>query len=354
MLLRQILLPAAILPAVTAAGVWWLAGLRRRSDGDDRSGDRRSAGDAAIGGLALAVAFAASLVASTGWPRWPPVDATERLIFLVGLAAVAALLLGRVPRRARGAATWVARALFGLALTAVLFESLLRNSWTAGQAVAWLGALALAFLALCWALERGLGGEGRVVGWLAPLTRVALLGGAAIVLGLSGSARLALLAGGLAAAVGSIEALALLLGRPAWRPGDAWALAAAVFGLLSIGYFYASLSAGATILLLAALLLLALPARAWWGWLLPLVPLGLALALAISAFLTPEEDPYDYYSALPGPPTQAVALPVAGGPAARGGIGLPGGDWSASSPPKRTPASRRNGNGGRPPIITKT
>lgn len=359
MLLRQILLPAAIVPAAGAAVVWLL--LKR-------------------GGPALAVALASSLVASTGWPRWLPVEATERLIFGVLVAGV----LGLLPLARRPALAWSVRALFGLALLAALLESLLRHSWSTGQAVLWLAGLTLVWLALCWAFAHGLGivrdrGETDAAGeassgghrWLSPLVRLMLLGGTAAVLGLSGSARLALLAGGLTAGTFAVEALALAFGRPAWRAGDDLAPAAAVLGLLLIGYFYASLTAGAAVALLAAWLCLALLSLRGWAWrLAPLVPLGVALALAIAAFLAVEEDPYGYYSARPAGGATATAgqagaaglveprSAVGGiGPAAGGRSPLPADAFSpagSSSPPKRIPASRRNGNGGSPPIITNT
>jgi len=291
MLFRNLILPGVVVPAVVAAvGVSIAAWARRRPA-------------PLAAGPAVAAAFLAAFVAITGWPRWLPVEASQRLFFLIAVAA----LLGLAWTWIRPAAVaWIVRAVAVGVPLVLLLRAPLEHRWSTGQAALWLGGLLAAGLALLRALEARFDPDRSAPSLVAAAVLPALLGGTAVVLGLSASARLAQLAGALAVAVAVVELVAKVLGRRPWIRGDALPVAVGVLGLLLIGYFYAQVEALPALLLLAAYLLLALPGDAWWRRLVPLLPLAVALGLVIAAELQKEEDPYgDYYAsvvAVPGNP----------------------------------------------------
>jgi hypothetical protein len=171
----------------------------------------------------------------------------------------------------------------------------LEHSWEPQAAVVWLAALGLATLAvvrvLGSSLEKGGGG-------LTTLVRLVVLGGIALLLGLSDSLRLAQLAGGLTCAVAVVD-LVVLRGRARWDRADALVVTISLGGLMLTSYFYAGLdpwSAGLAVLALLALGLSHSESR--WLQLAPLVPILLALALSLVSLLS-AGDPYDdYYAAL--------------------------------------------------------
>ena len=76
MLIKSFLLPGVVVPTLCAAvalaaSAWW-----------GRSG-RSSA--LSGGSLAVGAAFLSAYVAITGWPRFPPVESTQRLFFWVAV-----------------------------------------------------------------------------------------------------------------------------------------------------------------------------------------------------------------------------------------------------------------------------
>lgn len=304
MLLETFLFPGVIVPAVAAAVVFGLTHVTVRARARGRHGG---------GGLAVAIAFFAAAVAMTGWPRFPPVEATQRLLFVVvsvGLLAwLFALWRGRqLP--------WIVRAVLVAAMLGLLLESQVVHRWSTIQSALWLLGLSILGLVLDAALARGLRADetGRPTwrwsGLVAAGVPMALVGGTAVALGLAESARLAQLTGAVACAMLAVEVLGRLLGRRPWNAGDHLPMAVAIFGLLLIGFFYAQLDLLPAILLVAAFVLLTLPARSSWARLLPLVPFAIALGILIAGALNKEEDPYDYYGAI-DPPRPAVVTAVA-------------------------------------------
>lgn len=294
MLLRNILLPGVLLPALGALVALALAEWSRRRD-------RRRA--LAGSSLAIGAAFVAAFVAASGWPRFPPVESTQRLFYWVALIA----LLGFVwARRKASAPPWP----LPVAAVAFLLWGMLRSPiehrWTSLQAAIWL----LALLALGWAVYKALAVSHSVTGGRAALeatvVRLAVFGGAAGVLALSGTARLAQLMGAVVCGLLVVEAVAAWRRRTAWRPGDAMAPTVATLGLLLGGYFFAELAPWPAILLVGALLLLGASRRERSVWrLAPLLPLALALGLALAAFLQQEKDPYgEYYGRVEQPSTE--------------------------------------------------
>jgi hypothetical protein len=306
-IVENLLLPGVVIPGASAAAALWLTSLA----------DRRGRPSSAVGGaLAVGVAFLSAFVAMTGWPRFPPVESTQRLFYLVALATAVGFVLGWL--RQQKAPWWVRGAVVGLLLSLML-RAPLEHTWARGEAVLWLAALFALGLGFTWAFEascRPAGGRSDLV---AAAVRLALLGAAAVLLGLSGTARLAQLMGALACGVLVLELLARRLGRRPWLPADAMVPATAAFGLLLGGYFYASLEPWPAILLALAFVLLGVGVDRAAGWrCLPLVPLALAVALVVSAFLAREEDPYDYYGCLGVDRGAIVTVQADGNPETRG------------------------------------
>lgn len=290
MILRNVLLPGIVLPAVTTALV--LFALRGRS-----------APRIGTAGLALAAGFLSGFVAISGWPRWPPVEATQRLFFLVALIGLLSWPVARHRVRWSDLAFEIAAVVL---LLPMILWALLGHSWALAESFLWLGTL----FVVCLAISRALG-TAVEDGGARPLpivVRWTLLGTIAAVLGLSESLRLALLSLALASAVAVIDLLTRR-GIVTWRRSDALAAATVISGLLLVGYFYAALSAPVAALLVVALGLTTLSdSRSIVVRLSPLLPALLALGLALATFLRPGDDPYDYYS--------KTSVPLTSGPAA--------------------------------------
>ncbi len=202
---------------------------------------------------------------------------------------------------------WIARAILLASTLGLLLQSQVVHRWNTMTSALWLLGLLVLGLVFDAAFGRGLRTalENRPT-WrfddlVASGVPMALVGGSAVALGLAASARLAQLAGAIACAMLTVEVIGRMLGRRPWRPGDQTALSLTVFGLLIISFFYAQLDVLPALLLVAAFLLLALPAHSVWTRLLPLLPFAIALGILIAAALGKEEDPYDYYGSLNAP-----------------------------------------------------
>jgi len=294
-LFRSILLPTIVAPTIVASVVLLLSvfGVRERLGGR---------GQAAA---ATALAFLYGFVALTGWPRWPPIDATQRLFFLVALAAAAAPW---VDSRRRTRAVWVLRGFLTAALLVLLLQTPLEHRWSAAEKVFWLSGLFVLGLGFHAAWARGLRDEGDRSNWMAAFVRIAMLGGVAALIGMSGSARLAQLTGALTCGVGVIEVGSRILRRRPWRTDASLVLATATLGLLLIAYFYAELETLPAALAALALLMTGAPiGRASSTRIVALLPLALALGLAAHALANQPEDPYadDYGGLFQGRPTRA-------------------------------------------------
>jgi len=282
-LFRNLLLPTLLVPTIGAC----LMLLVLRGERAERL----------KGAAAAALAFLSGFVALTGWPRWLPVEATQRLFFLVALAGAAAWLGDPERKRWIG---WITRGLLAAALPIWILRALIQHSWSAFESAAWTVGLVVVGLVLHGSWSTSLSTEGDRGDHVAGLVRLALLGGLAATLGLSGSARLAQLTGALTCGVGVVEVGSRVLRRRPWHGGAALALATAVLGLLMIGRFYADLQPWPAILLVLAFILLGVPTGGRPRLrLLALVPAVLALGLAVHATLNQPEDPYaDYYTRL--------------------------------------------------------
>jgi hypothetical protein len=297
MLFDSLILPGVLIPSAFAVAVVLIAAWVSRRRTTDSTG----------AGLAVAAAFLSAFVAATGWPRWPPVGSSQKLFYLVAAAAVAGLVTAALRRRS---ATWFAHGALIAALLLFLLQPKL-DTWSGGQAALWLAGLLLAGVAVAWAWGVSLRSTAEPddptrSDTVSAAVRATVVGGSAVVLGLSESALLAQLAGAVACGAVVVELAGRVLRRRPWQSTDAAVIATALVGLLVIGHFYAGLKPLPAVLLVLAYLLLALPGDRWWHRLAPLLPLAVALGIVVAAVLTKADDPYDY-SSLPAALAGATA-----------------------------------------------
>ena len=252
----------------------------------------------ASGALAFAGGLVLAQVLTLGAPRMPPIAANDWFALLVAGSA----LLGLADAVFRQAIwlRWTLRLGASIAVPVLLLWSLTQHTWSTGQSVAILGALALGTFGLWTAIDR-LTATSR--GAAVPLALVVATAGSGAVLALSGSASLGLLAGSLAAAIGPAFLLAL------WKPNFSLArgavppLTVGLSGLWLNGAFYADVPTASLVLLFVA------PALALVGgfkavqtlkpWQVALVrtaavalPLAAAAALAFAASPPLVQEPY--------------------------------------------------------------
>ncbi len=191
-----------------------------------------------------------------GPPAIPPTEAAQWLYFgLLALAVLTAIY--------EGCAGGVWHYYVPISIVVVLMPAiwllvrpLAENHWSRTESTTWIAGLAMAAMAMTFALDRFLGRQPGLAGSLSLVLVVAL---AAIVLLLSGTKTYAQLAAGAAAALAPGAVLAAIgRGQPYSRnivPGFVLVLG----GLLLAGHQYASLTAQNALLLLVA------PLGLWLG-----------------------------------------------------------------------------------------
>ncbi|MDB6171480.1 MAG: hypothetical protein JWL59_791 [Chthoniobacteraceae bacterium] len=211
------------------------------------------------------------------WPSFPPVDATQWLIYF----SLAGLAIGLLDKPSFRIARSIRIGLFTL-VSAGFLAALLRfkfsSGWTPAQGVAWIAALLFVILLVASSLHRLAGGTaGRPETF--PLLLTAVGAGTAVAIMFSGS----LLLGQLAMIFTTGTALLCLA---IWWTGTSWnetalvPVATLIFsGLWICGYFFADLPA-ASALLLALSAPVALIARRPNPWIAPAVA---ALIASIAA-----------------------------------------------------------------------
>jgi hypothetical protein len=231
-----------VLPALAAALV--LLAARRVSGGPDA-------------GAALAVggAYVLAHLLQRGWRGFPPREATD----WPWVAAAGGALLGATALTRRGPEA-LRVALRLLAAAALLWLAL--GSWRArvdaSEAHATIAAAAVA-VAVVWSVAER---RSAAPTWLVPATLALTAAGAAAAIGMSGSAKLALLAGALCAV---LSAAALGAGLALAPPALSGAVAPGVLALAALtacATFYSDLPAGAAGLLALAPCAVLLPAAA--------------------------------------------------------------------------------------------
>ena len=289
LILQNVVLPGMIVPAIAALLGLLVGRLLHRGDAAAGTG----------GALPLGLSFVAAYVAIAGWPRWMPVEATQRLFFFIVLAALLSAPLRRLNSGARLAAVFV----LATPATALLLQAQIQHRWSGAQSAVWilaLGALSVV-LAAAWTQATQVAVSSRDTGphpsvWHDAVLHAALIGSAALALGLTGSAFLGQMMG--AVAIGClVVGIAQCLGNKVWHPADGlvWLLSAG--GLVLLGFFYSELGGLPAILLTASLVLLAghHPGSSVPRKMLILLPALVAAALAVYGVVTAPPDPYAGY-----------------------------------------------------------
>lgn len=235
---RSLLLSIA-LPALIAGSVLLVAVRAWRRDAKP--------GGAWGAAPAIGLAFVAGYAVLVGWPPFPPVEATQRLVYEMLAASFVLALV--VWRPGNPWVTGVVRALFSLALPWLLLRTNIEYRWSTTQDVMWVAGLGAATFLYGLALDAA---SQRNEGVVAPLVWFVAWTGLAIVLVLSASALLAQLAGACAAALGAACVVGLLQPRLSLAPGGTAMLAWVWAGLAINAAFYAEGSPYALALAAAA------------------------------------------------------------------------------------------------------
>ena len=279
--LRDILF-TAVLPAAWSAVVVLIAW---------RPWRERAPNDAGYwaGPVALAGSFVLSFVGASGRLAIPPIQVTDWLPYIAVAAAVIGVIDATLqfPRAARwavgcaciAAATW----LLIRPLPAETHSLATKLGWLVMRAVIWGG---------CWIALDGLAQESP--GISVPRDLLIVTAASAMVLMMSGSKLLGLLAGSLAASLAVFVVVGAFASLSIAR-GGALVSATLLSGLLICGLFYASLTRPNAVLLMLATVLTSAarfpPVKKLAGWkrhvvqiALAALPAGLAVALAAVEF----------------------------------------------------------------------
>ena len=238
MITRSLALGIA-LPALIAGSVLWVAWRAWRRDVPVSASWSVAP--------AFGLAFVAGYAVVVGWPPFPPVEATQRLVYEV-LAAVPVLAV-LVWRPANVRFTSVVRAAFSCALPWLLLRPNIHYRWTTVEDIAWVGGLGTATFLYGLALDAS---TRRNLGVVAPLNGCIASSGLAIVAVLGHSALLGQLAGASTAALGATCVVGLMQPRLALAPAGT-AILAWIWAGLSINVaFYAEGSPWALLIVAAA------------------------------------------------------------------------------------------------------
>jgi hypothetical protein len=233
--------------------------------------------------VAVGAGYATSHAFIRGAPEALPADATQLLFHF----AVAAALLGVVGDKLPVAARWAARAVLSAAIPWLLLRGLEEHTWeSTTEAVFWYAGLGLG-LFLVWSLLEWRARQ--VQGVPQPLVFCLVAGGAAVALAAGRSGVLGQMSGALAAALGPLVLLALLVPERTAR-GAIPVFVLLLAALVICGRFFAELPAASALLLCLAPLA---AVRRWWpGALVALVLVGAAIYLSYAANLPDPNDPY--------------------------------------------------------------
>ena len=300
LLLEGVLAPAVLAGLLLALG--WRA-WRREAPGDARRREAPGVDGRWIGGPALAFGFGLTFYFLSGWPASPLPDSPRTptgLDWLAWLCLPVGLLLaleGRLGRRRH-----LLRGLVAVVALRLVLTNAFANIWEPGEGWLWLAGLTILLLLQWAALARAT----RRPGASGPLLLWILATGLAVLAGLTGSARIGQLSGGLAAGLGAALVLAWWRPRLALEGSGAGLVIVLLFGLGLNAYFF-SYTEGLDVALLAAAPFAALVAelpplkrlapskRTAAQAVCALLPIAVALMRAGMAFVAAQEEAGDYY-----------------------------------------------------------
>ena len=245
--LEQLILWSAVVPGVAAGVVLLPAARSWRGAG--------SLGAGAVVPIALLAGLAAFWLGFLGVPEFPTSDANQWVAWSAVLAAAAGVGLA-MRGGAPAWASWGARLLLSAGIV-VLVSRNPAQLWSGGEEAGLLVAYTALIVALWTSLDSV---TKRVPATVALGGMVVLAGGGAAVIMLAASAKLGMISGALAAALGATTVLAIW-GRNRLDVRGAVPVVAVVVGTLWVNtQMLAGLPAGALVLLPLAPLLLAVPA----------------------------------------------------------------------------------------------
>jgi hypothetical protein len=230
------LLRGVLVPALVAGVLLLLAG---RALGREGRTEARNW----LEPISLAAGYAASQVALVGWPPFPPRESTHGLFYI----AIAAALLSPVAtgRQVRTIARWTASAVLAFGVPLLLLRSRVVLRWSAVESFLVIGAVGTALLGIGAAAGRA----PRLPGPLSYLVLLIPLGSAAGVLGLSGTALHAQLAGAVASGLGAGFVISLSGGGAPISPAMALFASSLLASVLITGHFYARVSVASAFLI---------------------------------------------------------------------------------------------------------
>jgi hypothetical protein len=187
--------------------------------------------------VAVGAAYAAAHLALLGRPPFPPVTASEWILYGALGALIAAALQRAWP--ASPWAAWIPRLILVLVLVPLIARPLMQHTWTVMQSVLGVAGTILAWLVFWAFLDRASRDESRRVAW--PLTLAVIAGGTSVVLMLSGSAKYGQLAGALAVAAGVWWLFSMAWERARSGNGSAAVPAFVLGGLAAAGHLFAEM-----------------------------------------------------------------------------------------------------------------
>jgi len=251
------------------------------------------------GAIALSVGYVAGHAGLLGWPPFPPVEATQWLVYLALASGVFGLIIALWHE-----STWLRwglRLLLSGVMPWLILHAVLKYRWQPIEGVVWLVGLGVAIFGF-WLMLNALAERFR--GASTPLVLLVVATGGSVTLLLSGSAMLGQLGGVLTAALGASLVIAWWNPKLSLAHGATSVVAILLAGLWMSGYFYAEVP------VVSALLLVVSPATAWigqveaiqrlGGWKVALIraavvciPVAIAVAIPLVASLS-SADSYGY------------------------------------------------------------
>ena len=197
--------------------------------------------------IAVGVGYAVGHAVTSGWPAFPPVEATQWLPYFgiaVTILAVIDTLL-----RPPGSVRVVIWFLCCAGILSLLLTSKFQYGWSLLVGILWIAGLATAMLVLTSFLDRAAQRDKSIS---LPLILAIVAGGTGLALMLSGSMLLAQLALVLAGAFGAIVIVGALLPNAVNGRGIAPVSATLLCGLWLSGYFFSELPSVSGVLLLVS------------------------------------------------------------------------------------------------------
>ena len=224
MLVLQLFAMSVLLPAVFSGSLLYL-------------GLRLGWGDSRASALALGLAIYLSYGLALGFPPWPPIEATQRLVVCGPLLVIPVALMRMLGRN--GPWAWSVPAVLVALFFLALFQPSIEYSWKGSDAALWIGGTTM--LSILFWMHSSWAAQAEQA-WLA-LAAVVFMGMLAVALAATGSALLGQVAGVVAAALGGFTLLALRVSPTeiAQRIIPSFAFFAA--SLIAIGHLYSELPA---------------------------------------------------------------------------------------------------------------